>query len=341
MTADSPARKISPQPPQWAAIATLMLDQDDVISRRQARELGCTDSHLRSKLRRREWSPIHPGIYVGHTGPLTWRQRAWAAVLDAYPAALGGITVLNMGSGPIHVVVDADRSLHQRKVHPRRGHTLQRRTRLHESVLWNQSPPRLRPEEAALDVANAADSERTAIATLSSIVGRKKTTVDRLLSAMEKRPRMHRRPFLRSILTDIRDGTHSVLEHRYLTHVERAHGLPCPTRQARTTAGRHGYRDGVYDDYGLVVELDGESFHGDAASRDLDRERDLECGARRRSVHHPTGVLPGVRQCLRHRGKSGSAPDGPRMDRMPARLSVVSARRSTAPRSTTPRPPDR
>ena len=63
----------------------------------------------------------HPAVYVNHTGPLTWRQRAWAAVIYAWPAALAGDSALRLvdgpgrrdrdDDGPIHVAIDRKRSV--------------------------------------------------------------------------------------------------------------------------------------------------------------------------------------------------------------------------------------
>ena len=43
---------------------------------------------------------VHPGVYVNHTGELTWLQRAWAAVLFAWPAALSHDSALRAADGP-------------------------------------------------------------------------------------------------------------------------------------------------------------------------------------------------------------------------------------------------
>ena len=40
-------------------------------------------------------------------------------------------------------------------------------------------------------------------------------------------------------------------------------------------AGRTAYRDVLYRRYATAVELDGRAFHGSAAARDRDHERDL------------------------------------------------------------------
>jgi len=81
---------------------------------------------------------------------------------------------------------------------------------------------------------------------------------------------------LRPILADVAHGTRSVLEHRYLVDVERAHGLPTGERQLRedTLAGVV-HRDVRYAEQDVLVELDGAFGHTDAQDRWQDLERDL------------------------------------------------------------------
>ena len=64
--------------------------QDGVVSRRQVLERGGSDADIERMIRRRVLARVFEGVYVEHTGPLTWRQRAWAAVLYHHPAALAG-----------------------------------------------------------------------------------------------------------------------------------------------------------------------------------------------------------------------------------------------------------
>lgn len=82
------------------------------------------------------------------------------------------------------------------------------------------------------------------------------------------------------MLSDVADGTCSVLEHGYLDLVERPHGLPAGERQAV----RHGSSGRVYCDVdlpelGVRVELDGRLFHASTKDRDRDLDRDLEAAA--------------------------------------------------------------
>jgi hypothetical protein len=168
------------------------------------------------------------------------------------------------------VVVAVDRS---RRVTCPRGVRVVHVVDLHERVHWNLGPPRVRFEEAVLDQAAAARTELDAVAVVADAVQRRRTTADRLLEALDRRRRIGRRRFLASVLADVRDGTHSVLEHGYLVRVERAHGLPRGERQA---SGDGRYRDVRYAAHATDVELDGRLFHDDARSRDDDLDRDLD-----------------------------------------------------------------
>jgi hypothetical protein len=66
-----------------------------------------------------------------------------------------------------------------------------------------------------------------------------------------------------------------VLEHGFLTLVERPHGLPLGVRQQRAgTASGIVYRD--VDVGERLIELDGRLWHDTAEQRDKDFERDLD-----------------------------------------------------------------
>lgn len=75
-------------------LAGLLEAQSGVIRRRQVLDLGGNDNDIERLLRRRQWARVHTGVYVDHTGPLSWLQRAWAAVLLHWPAALAGASAL-------------------------------------------------------------------------------------------------------------------------------------------------------------------------------------------------------------------------------------------------------
>jgi hypothetical protein len=144
-------------------------------------------------------------------------------------------------------------------------------------VQWNRSPPRLRVEEAGIDVAAERDTDFGAIEVLSRLCQGRLTTPTRLLEALEGRARLRRRGWLSEVLNDIAEGTCSVLEHGYLHRVERAHGLPRARRQRPDRSSRGPiYRDAVYEEFNRYVELDGRLFHDSSVQRDLDLDRDLD-----------------------------------------------------------------
>ncbi|QKT07377.1 hypothetical protein HUN08_09365 [Gordonia sp. X0973] len=257
-------------------IAGVLFTQDGVITRQQALNCGLTEGEVRRKLHRREWVRMSSGVYLTHTGTASWRQWAWVAVLAVPGAVLSHESVLClMGirppAGAIHVAID------RKAFAPRlSGVRVHRYAQLDERVARHRNPPHVRIEHAALDVAAAAESEMGAIAVLAEVVRERTTTPARIREAMASRERCRRRAFLDGLLGDIAGGTCSVLEHRYLADVERPHGLPKGRRQAPTTVGRHGFRDVLYEEAGLIIELDGRFGHDDARSRDADLERDLD-----------------------------------------------------------------
>lgn len=261
---------------------TELLDvQCGVISRTQMLAGGLAPHDIRRMVRRRELSTVHEGVYVDHTGQLSWLQRAWAAVLAVAPAALSHRSAMRAVRGPgwrdhddagsIHVAVARER----RSLVVPEGVALHHLAGLTSKAQWNTSPPRVRIEHAVLDVAAEAGDDMTAIATLADGIQGRVTTADRILAALETRSRISRREFLRTVLADVASGACSALEHGYLTEVERPHGLPAAERQVRDSARGTIYRDVRYPAYGVDLELDGRLFHDNARARDVDLARDL------------------------------------------------------------------
>ena len=269
-------------PAMHPALAPLLVDQAGVISRAQVLAAGLAPRDLARLVRRRELTPMHPGVYVDHTGEPTFLQRCWAGVLLYWPAALAAETAMRATEGPgsrrpgwpIQLAVHRGRRLE-----PPAGLTVLRTDRLDEQVLWNLGPPRMRYEEAAIDVAAAAASDFSALDALSRAVQSRRTTARHMLVAARGRTRLSRRDWIESVLADVAAGVCSVLEHGYLHRVERAHGLSDPQRQVVDRLGAGSvYRDVVYP-CGLVVELDGRLFHDTTSQRDRDFDRDLDAAA--------------------------------------------------------------
>jgi hypothetical protein len=160
-------------------IAALLSLQDGVISRRQVLSAGLQPHAIERLLRRREWVAVHPGVYVDHTGPLSWRQRAWAAVLACWPPALDGQSSLRAHEGrgrrgrvdgPIAVLV-----AHRRHLTPPDGVEARRSRRFDEQVSWNLNPPRMSYDDTVIEIADTAPRELDVIAALADACGGRRT----------------------------------------------------------------------------------------------------------------------------------------------------------------------
>jgi hypothetical protein len=219
--------------------------QDGVISRKQALELpGESDATVRRRLRRREWVTHHPRVYRNHTGDPTWKQRAWAAVLYAAPAALAGASALRASEGPgrrshsdddpIEIAVDISRDVREQA-----GIRIHRRVHLDAIVQTNLSPPRIRTEHAAIDAAAAAPTDLAAIALLSDVVRSRRSTPARLLAAARSRSRLPRRHLLQAVLADAASGCSSVLEEVHQPVVRARPESRCVAASLRPSPSAH------------------------------------------------------------------------------------------------------
>lgn len=264
------------------AIEGLRADQQGAISRRQLENLGAVKADVDRMIRRREVVRLLPGVYLDHTGEPSWVQRSWAGVLFCWPAALSHESAVRAAAGPgwrrhcdagpIHVaVVDA-----RKRLSPP-GYVVHRMRDLTGRVQVNPGPPRVRLEDAVLDMVGDAHTEFDVVGILADICQSRRTTARRILDRLDSRSRIRGRDWIAAVLGDIADGTCSVLEFRYLSAVERPHGLPRARRQSsEPDEVVRCYRDVEYEAHGLIVELDGRLFHDSAGQRDLDFDRDLD-----------------------------------------------------------------
>lgn len=292
--------------------------QHGLVSRQQVLAAGGTDGDIARMVRRREWKPVVEGVYANHTGPLSWDERAWAAVLFCAPAALAGRSALRAfgvrGQASRDDVIAVAVGLERRLQTPD-WIDLVRMKDFESRIQGNLSPPRVRMDEALLQSAAMAGDEAAAMALLGDAVQRGHTTAARLVELLRRRNRLPRRRALLVILDDVAQGAYSVLERRYLRDVERPHGLPTARRQRRARPGKTvGYRDVEYLDMRLVVELDGRLGHDTSADRwaDLDRDLasmvagDLTVRVGWKQVLEPCRLATGIASLLAARGWPGA-----------------------------------
>jgi very-short-patch-repair endonuclease len=275
--------------PESDDLRALLERQCGVISRHQAEAAGVASTVVDNRLRSGRWHRLQRGVYATFTGPPVREALLWAALLRAGSAAalshqtaaeLNGLT--DKPSPLIHITVAATQ-----QITPIPGVRLHRSRFLHGTVRPIGSPLRTRVEDTVLDLAQSAMSFDDAFGWLCRAVGRRLTTTERLREVLESRSRVRWRKDICIGLAEIRAGVHSPLERRYVTSVERAHGLPAARRQAVVVIGGHRrYVDNLYEDALLAVELDGRAAHP-AEQRWADSHRDNElAGAGIATLHY-------------------------------------------------------
>jgi hypothetical protein len=239
--------------------------QSGVVSRAQAVMTGLSADMIKFRVRSGRWQQVHPGVYATYTGELTRRAQLWAAVLSVGPgAALSHESAAELyrladrQSSSIHLTVP-----HQRRVVAPSGISVHRSRRAEQAVQAHVYPPRTSVEETVLDLAHAAKTLDDVCAWVTRAFARELTDQTRLHAAMETRTRLRWRKDLRELIEAAATGDHSVLEFRYDRDVDGAHGLPESARQVPFTGpdGRRGFRDRVYQRYGVVIEVDGRLAH--------------------------------------------------------------------------------
>jgi hypothetical protein len=141
-------------------------------------------------------------------------------------------------------------------------------------------PPHTFYADTIIDLVAASDNRDDAVAWVSRGITRNLVTKAELKAAVATRGRLRWRDQLDEIVGTVAGGSHFPLEYRYDHDVERAHGLPAATRQAKFVMPdeTRGFRDRCYEKYGLIVELDGATYHP-AEQRGRDKARDNEGAA--------------------------------------------------------------
>ena len=265
------------------SLRRIIAEQAGVVSRRQVLGAGVSRNTIVSKVDHGLWQRLHPGVYGTFTGPLSWEAGLWAAVLYAGPGALlsheTAAEILGLTSRRcpvIHVTIPASR-----RVRPPQG------IAIHHSSFdyprWRPQrgiPPHTFYAETIVDLAAAADNLDDVVSWLSRGIARNLVNEAQLKTAAAARRRFRWREEIDEVIERVAGGSHFPLEFRYDRDVERAHGLPAAERQMKFVKpdGTMGFRDRCYEEYGLIVELDGKEFHP-AEHRAQDRARDNEAAA--------------------------------------------------------------
>lgn len=252
-------------------------NQSGVVSRRQALDCTMTPGAIRSSLKCGRWQMIYPGVYATFSGPLGRRAKLWAAVLHggknaqlSHETAAEVDGLVDQQSALIHLTIPIERH-----IRPVPGVRVHRSRRLRKLRFPDGELPRTWVEDTILDLVDGMSDLDGVCALVTSAFGRRKTSAAMMRTVLADRAFHLWRDEISELITVADGGAHSILEVRYDRDVEQAHCLPLSRHQVpfRKKNGRKGFRDRVYDDFGVIVELDGRLAHPNDKQWE-DKERD-------------------------------------------------------------------
>lgn len=251
-------------------------DQELICDRRGLYAAGVPRWLIQREIRVGRWQITGRQTVALHNGPLSVAARRWVAVFENGPRArVSGTTALQhdgvtaLDDETIHVLV------------PQGAPKIRLAgVRRHESRRWRAADlephglRRTKPAVSAVMAALWASTERQAIFFLLLPVQQGLCTPAQLAEVLERVRRHRFRKALWLAVADIADGARSLGELDVGRALARR-GLPKPSRQAvRTRKDGSVYLDLAWDEYGLVMEIDGKQ-HDLPWMRLADTVRDL------------------------------------------------------------------
>lgn len=252
------------------------------MSRSQLYALGVTRDVIRAHVRARRWSWRTDSVLTVTTGPMSWGQRLWVAVLHAGPGALiGGLSAAavhglrNWDREDITVLVRDDLSFG-----PVTGvHFFRTRRPIRDWAAPGELPV-CRIEPAVLLFAAYERHQRTAHGALAAVVQQGLTSAAGLRDQLEQMSPLRRSRQFRALLADLEGGARSVAEIDVRRACRRSRVVPpARQRQRRDRDGRRRWTDCEWDlpdGRVVVLEVDG-AHHVEVMqySDDMKRQRKL------------------------------------------------------------------
>lgn len=260
-----------------------------MLSRRQLRELGVTESELRHHVAMERWAHRSSGVVSTTTGPLSLDQRLWLGVLHAGPTSMvGGLTAAERRGlkrwqrDEVTILVSNPMSYD-----PLPGFRFFRTRRPFTLLVGSGELPVCKIAPAVLLFASEEPNLRTALGAVTATVQQRLTTPDKLLEWITLLAPLRRAGHFRDLLGDVADGAQSLAEVDFRKAC-RTYGLREPTSQRvrLDRLGRKRYTDNEWkldDGREVVLEIDG-AFHDDVLQATEDRARNRRLSSPLRTV---------------------------------------------------------
>ena len=254
--------------------------QDRVVAAPQLADLGFDPRRARRLVAEGWWQRPYPGVYLTHSGRPPWRSRARAALLYAgtdaalsHQAALFCHGLDTRVPEVVDVVVPRPRD-----VVPAAG------IRIHRPRWYTATPgaglasgfPVTSPAATFVDLAASIARPDDVVGLLTSVV-RRGASLRAIQREVLARGNVKGRALMLELVAEVHTGVESPLELRYRRDVERRHGLPTATVQARTAVGGGWIRTDVWYELARTrVELDGWLGHpGGRTAQDTWRDNQV------------------------------------------------------------------
>lgn len=251
-----------------------------VVSWQEARDAGMSRDAIRARVTAGRWQRVYRGVYAVAGGPLGRQAELWAAVVHAGDGALlsheSAAELQGLADRPspaIHLTVP-----HACQVQSGPGLVMHRSRRIGADSARRKFPegelPRTDVEETILDIASGLVRADDVCSLVTKAFARSLTSAEFLRWALAQRERQRWRAEIGEFITAAAGGAHSVLEFRYDRDVEKAHRLPLSRHQVpfRKKNGSRGYRDRVYEEHKVIIELDGTQTHAGRQWEDKARD---------------------------------------------------------------------
>jgi very-short-patch-repair endonuclease len=246
------------------AVAAILNEQDEVISRKQALACGMSAEALRMRLRPGgPWQVVLPGIYLTQTGALRYQHRIAAAYLHSGP----GLAVTGVGAAARHGIPCNPGEFVDVLVPHDCKRTDVRFVRLHRTTVvpktYNDGGfvPFAAPARAVADAARLMTDLAEVRALVAGAVQRRKVSIWQLAEELKSGPRQGS-ALLRQALTEVADGVRSVAEGD-LRALARRSKLPEPLYNPRLYVGEDflASPDAWWREAGVAAEVDSKEYH--------------------------------------------------------------------------------
>ena len=274
-------RKNADDGPALARLHEAAAAQSMICTHEQARAAGLSPGAIRRLVDSGRWLRLHKAVFQVVAEPPGITARMWAAHLTLGPLSVAAGAAAGHHWGLLegeHPVAKPVRMLLEDSIRrTARGIEVRRvqdpLARAHPS----RRPPVLTLEHTVLDLVAIASSDSDAVEVILRACRLRLTTPDRILRTVRTMLRVPRRRLIESVCADVRAGFTSPLEVCYHRKVVVPHGLPRGKAQAPARSlesGTTAYRDILYEEFGVIVELDGRLGHETESAVFRDQYRD-------------------------------------------------------------------